>query len=83
MQISLSDLKLILSRFAVVFPLPEQIRHQSDFDGLADIWLAALGDLPKEQVHSACRQLLRKLTRFPYPADVVAEAGNPVPSNAG
>jgi len=65
-MITLEKTRALIGRFAVVFPLPTGAR----IDDLADVWHTALADIEDADVMAACKQLLKSLTRFPYPADI-------------
>lgn len=60
----------ILQHFARVFPMPGRIDGREDYLALAKTWSDQLEPYTDEQVKEACRRLMGKLKRFPYPSDV-------------
>ncbi|KAB0331755.1 hypothetical protein LSO07_08605 [Janthinobacterium sp. PLB04] len=60
----------ILQHFARVFPMPGRIDGREDYMALVKTWSDQLEPYSDEQVKDACRQLMGKLKRFPYPSDV-------------
>jgi hypothetical protein len=60
----------ILQHFARVFPMPGRIDDREDHLALAKTWADQLEPYSDEQVKVACRRLMGKLKRFPYPSDV-------------
>jgi len=60
----------ILQHFARVFPMPGRIDGREDYLALVKTWSDQLEPYTDEQVKEACRRLMGKLKRFPYPADV-------------
>ncbi len=67
MAIPIEKLEAILSRFAVVFLRPTEANRAE----LADIWNKALIEYDESDVISACGRLMKTLTRFPFPADIL------------
>ncbi|WP_407058832.1 hypothetical protein ACJBUE_12675 [Ralstonia syzygii subsp. celebesensis] len=61
-----------LSRFAVLVPLHDTARLGGG-PLLVQVWCEALESEDAETVERACRNLYRKLKRFPVPADVLEE----------
>ena len=68
MKLTLEKTKALTGRFAVVFPPPTNAR----FDDLADVWHKALAEIEEDDATEACKKLMQRLTRFPFPADIVA-----------
>lgn len=60
----------ILQHFARVFPMPGRIDGREDYLALVKTWSDQLEPYTDEQVKEACRRLMGKLKRFPYPSDV-------------
>lgn len=60
----------ILQHFARVFPMPGRIDGREDYLALVNAWVDQLEAYSDEQVKEACRRLMGKLKRFPYPSDV-------------
>ena len=60
----------ILQHFARVFPMPGRIDGREDYLALVKTWSDQLEPYSDEQVKDACRRLMGKLKRFPYPSDV-------------
>ena len=60
----------ILQHFARVFPMPGRIDGREDYLALVKTWSDQLEPFTDEQVKEACRRLMGKLKRFPYPSDV-------------
>lgn len=60
----------ILQHFARVFPMPGRIDGREDYQALVKTWLDQLEPYSDDQVKDACRRLMGKLKRFPYPSDV-------------
>lgn len=60
----------ILQHFARVFPMPGRIDGREDYLALVKAWADQLEAYSDEQVKEACRRLMGKLKRFPYPSDV-------------
>ena len=60
----------ILQHFARVFPMPGRIDGREDYLALVKTWADQLEPYSDEQVKEACRRLMGKLKRFPYPSDV-------------
>lgn len=60
----------ILQHFARVFPMPGRIDGREDYLALVNAWVEQLEPYSDEQVKVACRRLMGKLKRFPYPSDV-------------
>ncbi|MBY0241878.1 MAG: hypothetical protein K2X55_21450 [Burkholderiaceae bacterium] len=74
MKMTLEDTRAVLSPFAILFPLPTQ----ANGDELVAIWHSLLKEFYRADVMLASRRLAAKLTRFPYPADLIQEmAGAP------
>ncbi len=71
MKMTLEMTRAILGRFAVVFPLPTA----SAPDDLVNVWFGVIGEFYIDEVVLACKRLMTTLTRFPFPADIVAELG--------
>ena len=69
MAIPIERLEAVILRFAVVFPRPTE----STLAEMADVWQKALSDFDESDVIAACVRLMKTLTRFPFPADVVNE----------
>lgn len=63
----------ILQHFARVFPMPGRIDGREDYLALVKTWSDQLEQYTDEQVKEACRRLMGKLKRFPYPSDVREE----------
>ncbi|SIR85542.1 hypothetical protein SAMN05880566_12821 [Janthinobacterium sp. TND4EL3] len=63
----------ILQHFARVFPMPGRIDGREDYLALVKTWSDQLEPYSDEQVKEACRRLMGKLKRFPYPSDVLDE----------
>ena len=70
MTVSNDFVRALLGRFAEIFPPPT---HSRNFDAVVEIWEAALAEFTKEQVSQASIRLVKKLKRYPYPADVAEE----------
>ena len=60
----------ILQHFTRVFPLPGRIDGREDYLALVKTWADQLEPYSDDQVKEACRRLMGKLKRFPYPSDV-------------
>lgn len=60
----------ILQHFARVFPMPGRIDGREDYLALVKTWSDQLEPYSDDQVKEACRRLMGKLKRFPYPSDV-------------
>ena len=60
----------IFQHFARVFPMPGRIDGREDYLALVKTWSDQLEPYTDEQVKEACRRLMGKLKRFPYPSDV-------------
>lgn len=67
----------ILQHFARVFPMPGRIDGREDYLALVKTWSDQLEPYTDEQVKAACRRLMGKLKRFPYPSDVRDELSWP------
>lgn len=72
MKVTLEYTKELLGDFAVVFPLHDK---HLDAKRLVKVWFSVLEEFYIADVNAASKRLMRTLTRFPYPADVVAEIG--------
>lgn len=70
MAISTPLMVEILQHFARVFPMPGRIDGREDYLALVKTWSDQLEPYTDEQVKEACRRLMGKLKRFPYPSDV-------------
>lgn len=60
----------ILQHFARVIPMPGRIDGREDYLALVKTWSDQLEPYTDEQLKEACRRLMGKLKRFPYPSDV-------------
>jgi hypothetical protein len=69
MAIPIERLEAVISRFAVAFPRPTEATRAE----MADVWHKALSDFDESDVIAACGRLMKTLTRFPFPADVINE----------
>jgi hypothetical protein len=69
MSIPIKRVEAILSRFAIIFPIPTKARLQD----VADIWNHALSNFDEKDIVFACGRLIQTITRFPFPADVIKE----------
>lgn len=69
MAIPIERLEAVILRFAAVFPRPTEATRAE----LADVWGNALSDFGEAEVIEACSRLMKTLTRFPFPADVINE----------
>ena len=69
MAIPIERLEAVISRFAAVYARPTDATRAE----LADIWSKALSDFDEDEVIAACGRLMKTLTRFPFPADVINE----------
>ena len=65
----------ILQHFARVFPMLGRIDGREDYLALLKTWSDQLEPYSDDQVKGACRRLMGKLKRFPYPSDVREELG--------
>lgn len=63
----------ILQHFTRVFPMPGRIDGREDYLALVKTWSDQLEPYSDDQVKEACRRLMGKLKRFPYPSDVLDE----------
>lgn len=63
----------ILQHFARVFPMPGRVEGREDYLALVKTWVDQLEPYSDEQVKEACRRVMGKLKRFPYPSDVHEE----------
>lgn len=70
MAITTALMDEILQHFARVFPIPGRIDGCEDYLALVKTWADQLEPYSDEQVKEACRRLMGKLKRFPYPSDV-------------
>ncbi|MGK5017688.1 hypothetical protein [Janthinobacterium sp. HLS12-2] len=70
----------ILQHFARVFPMPGRIDGREDYLALVKTWSDQLDPYTDEQVKEACRRLMGKLKRFPYPADLCEELAISTPA---
>jgi len=68
MGLTLEKTKAVIGRFAIIFPPPTP----AGIEDLAGVWMSTLSDCEEVEVMNACKKLIRTLTRFPYPADVLA-----------
>lgn len=69
MNMTLQAVENLIGEFAIIFPVP----NTPDADGFCRIWLSVLDRYEIEEVRAAYQRLMRKLIRFPFPADVVTE----------
>ena len=67
MAVSIEQMKGILVRFALLFPVHEAARDA--FPILPELWVDLMSDFSEDEVLSAARSLALKLKRFPVPAD--------------
>ena len=70
MKITAPIMKDILLQFGEIFPFPDAVTRQGSLDALAKNWFATFEDDDLDLVKAACRRLIGKLKRFPYPSDV-------------
>ncbi|WP_137010121.1 hypothetical protein [Aquitalea aquatilis] len=66
MKVTQELVEQTLSRFAVLFPLPEHSKTPE----LSSIWYGLFHDMEVEVFAEACRECATKLHAFPVPADV-------------
>ncbi|MDI1231370.1 MAG: hypothetical protein PSU93_09495 [Methylobacter sp.] len=56
----------LVQKFSFVFPLPDG----TNLNALCRVWHQAIEDLDPDDVNAAGLLLIKRLTRFPYPADL-------------
>ena len=66
MKVTQELVEQTLSRFAVLFPLPEHSKTPE----LSSIWYGLFHDMEVEVFVEACRDCAMSLRAFPVPADV-------------
>ncbi|WP_155295330.1 hypothetical protein [Chromobacterium violaceum] len=71
MEVTQELVEQTLSRFAVLFPVPEHSKTPE----LALIWYGLFNDMEVEVFCAACRDCAMELKTFPLPADVQRFAG--------
>ncbi|OQS36811.1 hypothetical protein B0T40_10520 [Chromobacterium haemolyticum] len=71
MKVTQELVELTLSRFAVLFPVPEHSKTPE----LVQIWYGLFNDMGIEVFSAACRDCAMELKSFPLPADVHRFAG--------
>lgn len=71
MAISIEQMKGLLARFTLLFPVHQEARDA--FPILPEIWAGLMSNFSEDEVIAAARQLALKLRRFPVPADFVEQ----------
>lgn len=66
MKVSQELIEQTLSRFAVLFPVPEHSKTPE----LASVWYGLFNDMAVEVFSAACQDCAKELRSFPLPADV-------------
>lgn len=71
MKVTQELVEQTLSRFAVLFPVPEHSKTPE----LASVWYGLFNDMGVAVFSAACRDCAMELKSFPLPADVQRFAG--------
>ncbi|WP_146131895.1 hypothetical protein [Chromobacterium amazonense] len=66
MKVTQELVQQALSRFAVLFPLPEHSKTPE----LVEIWYGIFHDMEVDVFKVACQECFARLTSFPLPADL-------------
>lgn len=62
--------------------MPGRIDGRDDYLALLKAWADQVEPYSDEQVKAACRRLMGKLSRFPYPVDLHKEIAAPTPASS-